>query len=174
MPASPAPRPRVSKGGVGLAAMLLVAAPFVAGWEGKSNAPYLDSVGVRTVCYGETRVEMRDYTDAECQEMLAAGLEEFGSAVAKLAPGIEDSPLEWAAHTSFAYNIGIVGYSKSSVLRLFKSGDRVGACRFMTRYKYAGGRVLAGLQYRREGEGRRIGEAELCLAGAVPAQMEIA
>ena len=162
------------KAGLGAALMLLIAAPFVATWEGKSNTPYLDSVGVSTVCYGETRVQMRNYTDAECAELLREGLEDFGKEVARLSPGIENSPYEWAAHTSFAYNIGIGAYAKSSVRRLFNQGDRVGACRFMTRFKYAGGRILAGLQYRREGEGRRIGESELCLVGAVPAQMEIA
>lgn len=172
MASSPQPRRRISKGGGLVAAMLLVATPFVATWEGKSNVPYLDSVGVSTVCFGETRVAMRNYTDAECAELLREGLEEFGAEVARLSPGIEKSPYEWAAHTSFAYNIGTGAYARSSVRRLFNAGDRVGACRFMTRFKYAGGRILAGLQYRREGEGRRIGEAELCLVGAVPKQME--
>lgn len=168
----PAGRARVSKGGAALAAMLLVATPFVATWEGKSNVPYLDSVGVRTVCYGETRVEMRRYSNAECDALLRDGLEDFGQEVARLAPGIEQSPFEWAAHTSFAYNIGTGAYARSSVLRLFNAGDRVGACRFMTRYKYAGGKALAGLQYRREGRGQRIGESELCLAGAIALQVE--
>lgn len=174
MASSPQPRRQVGKGSALMAAMVLVATPFVATWEGKSNVPYLDSVGVKTVCYGETRVEMRGYSDEECARLLADGLRQFGVVVARLSPGIEDSRYEWAAHTSFAYNIGTGAYARSSVRRLFNQGDRVGACRFMTRFKYAGGRVLAGLQYRREGEGRRIGEAELCLVGAVPKQMEIA
>lgn len=155
-----------------MAAMVAVATPVVATWEGKSNTPYRDAVGVTTVCYGETRVEMRRYSDEECRALLAKGLEEFGAAVSEASPGIENSAYEWAAHTSFAYNVGIGAYRSSSVRRLFNAGDRVAACRFMRRYKYAGGRVLAGLVYRREGEGRRIGEAELCLAGAVPAQLD--
>ena len=52
--------------------------------------------------------------------------------------------------------------------RLFNAGERVGACRFMRKYRYAGGRIIKGLVYRREGHGERIGEYELCLAGAVP------
>lgn len=168
MPQAPRHKPKKTAAGAGIAAMLLVATPFVAGWEGKSNAPYKDPIGVVTVCYGETRVEMRRYSDEECSRMLRNGLEEFGANVARLSPGIEKSPYEWAAHTSFAFNIGTGAYSKSSVRRLFNEGDRVGACRFMRRYQYAGGRVLAGLVYRRQGEGKRIGESELCLAGAVP------
>lgn len=177
MASNPRPRMRVSRGGVAVgltAAMLAIATPFVGEWEGKRNSPYADAVGVKTVCYGETRVEMRRYTDRECEELLAIGLTDFGSQVAQLSPGIERSPYEWAAHTSFAYNVGIGAYGRSSVRRLFNAGDRVGACRFMTQYKYAGGRVLAGLQYRREGDGKRIGESELCLVGAIPAQMESA
>lgn len=156
---------------VAIAAMVAIAAPFIGMWEGKRNNPYLDSVGVKTVCYGETRVPMRHYTDAQCTALLEKALEEFGPGVAKLSPGIEDSPYQWAAHTSFAYNIGIGAYSRSSVRTLFNKGDYVAACRFMKRYKYAGGRVLLGLQYRREGKGERIGESELCLVGAIPAQM---
>ncbi|MEN3973126.1 lysozyme [Sphingomicrobium sp. XHP0235] len=167
-------RSTVKKGGAAaaIAAMLAIATPFVAGWEGKSNTPYFDSVGVKTVCFGETRVEMRRYTDAECNALLRKGLEEFGAKVARLSPGIEDSPYEWAAHTSFAYNVGTGAYGKSSVRRLFNEGDRIAACRFMSRYKYAGGRVLAGLQYRRDGEGKRIGERELCLVGAIQKEFE--
>ena len=137
----------------------------------REPSPYVDPVGIKTVCYGETRVPMRRYSDEECRALLAEGLEDFGMAVAEASPGIENSPYEWAAHTSFSYNIGVGAYRSSSVRRLFNAGDRVGACRFMTRYKYAGGRVLAGLVYRREGEGKRVGESELCLAGAVPAQI---
>ncbi len=154
---------------IALAAMLAVATPFVAQWEGKRNDPYIDAVGVKTVCYGETRVQMRRYSDTECLVMLNAGVEEFALAVAKAAPGIEASPYEWAAHTSLAYNIGVSGYRGSSVRRLFVAGDRVGACRFMRRYKFGGGRVITGLVNRREGEGSRVGEYELCLVGAVQA-----
>jgi len=171
---SQAPRTRLSKGGIALSltsAMLAVATPYVGGWEGKRNDPYIDAVGVKTVCYGETRVAMRRYSDAECSAMLERGLAEFGSKVAELAPGIEQSPYEWAAHTSLSYNIGLAAYSRSSVRALFNAGDRVGACRFMRNYRYGGGKVLAGLVYRREGEGKRIGEYELCLVGAIPAQM---
>ena len=53
-----------------IAAASAVAIPFIAGWEGKRNDPYSDIVGVKTVCYGETRVTMRRYTDAECLQML--------------------------------------------------------------------------------------------------------
>lgn len=167
-PTTPKPKKAISAALV--AAMVAVATPFVATWEGKSNSPYNDVVGVRTVCYGETRVQMRTYTDAECRALLQKGLQEFGASVAALSPGIETSPYEWAAHTSFAYNVGVGSYAGGSVRKLFNAGDRVGACRFMRSYKFAGGKIVNGLVYRREGKDVRIGEYELCLVGAIPAQ----
>lgn len=157
--------------GAAIAAMLVIATPYIAGWEGKRNTPYLDAVGVETVCYGETRVEMRTYSDAECQALLNEAVQEFGAGVAKLSPGIDNSPYEWAAHTSLAFNVGLGTYAKSSVRRQFNSGDRVEACRSIRKFKYAGGKVLMGLVYRREGDGKRLGEYEICLAGAVPAEL---
>lgn len=160
-------------GGIGaaIAAMLAIATPEIASHEGKRNSPYLDAIGVRTVCYGETRVPMRTYTDAECKAMLDRAVREFGEGVAKLSPGIESSPYEWAAHTSLAFNVGLGTYAKSSVRSQFNAGDRVEACRSIRKYKYAGGRVLMGLVNRREGKGERLGEYEICLVGAVPASL---
>lgn len=157
----------------GIAAMIAIATPFYTMWEGRELVAYLDSVNVLTICSGDTRNVKPGQvaTEAECDERTNAILNEFGEGVAKMSPGIEDSVYEWGAHTTFAANIGLGAYGKSSVRRLFNEGRRVEACRFMRRYKYAGGRVLAGLQYRREGEGSRIGESELCLAGAVPAEL---
>lgn len=163
---------RNGKGSAAMVAMIAIAAPFTAVWEGKENQPYFDIVGVQTVCFGETeKVEQRRYSDAECDQLLRDRIPDYAGPVAKAAPGIEASPYEWAAHTSLAYNVGIGAYGQSSVARLFRQGKRVEACRFMRRYNRAGGKVVRGLQFRREGDGARIGEYELCLVGAVPAQL---
>lgn len=150
--------------------MLALATPFVTGKEGESLKPYRDVVGVWTVCNGEaTYVDLhKTYTHAECQALLQKRLKAFGDQVADLSPAIVDSRFEWAAHTSFTYNIGTSAYAKSSVRTAFNSGDRVEACRNMRKYKFAGGHVITGLVYRREGHLEQIGEYELCLAGAVP------
>lgn len=156
-----------------LAAMLVIATPFVGGWEGESLTPYRDVVGVLTVCNGKTRAidPNKTYTHDECAQHLRTDLAVYGGEVAARNPPITASRFEWAAHTSFAYNIGSAGYGRSSVAALFAAGDRVEACRAMQKYKYAGGRVILGLVYRRNGHDERIGEYELCLAGAVPFQL---
>lgn len=161
----PTPRPGLRKAGlVGSAAIALAALTgLLSTWEGKSNDPYLDSVGTKTVCYGETRVEMRRYSDGECLIMLEAGAAEFLEAVRRRNPRIVEDPYQWAAHASLAYNIGIAAYNRSSVAKLYEQGREREACQFIPKYRLAGGRVLRGLVLRRDGDASRFGEVEMCL-----------
>lgn len=131
----------------------------VAQWEGKSNDPYKDLVGVWTVCYGETRVEMRPYSDAECDEMLAEGLADFAGPVLKRNPELKGHDPQLIAAVSLSYNIGNAAYDRSTVARRFSNGDWVGACNAFLMWNKAGGKVVEGLKRRREAE-RRI-----CLRG---------
>lgn len=165
-----APRPGLKKAGlVGSATLALAALVSILGtWEGKSNDPYLDSVRVKTVCYGETRVEMRHYTDAECKVMLEEGAAEFLEAVRTRNPRIVEDPYQWAAHASLAYNIGIAAYNRSSVASLYAAGREREACQYIAKYRLAGGKVLRGLVLRREGDPQRLGEVELCMKGMEP------
>jgi lysozyme len=141
----------------GAAATLMVS--MVALWEGKRNVPYVDIVGTKTVCFGETRVKMRVYTDAECQDMLAGGLNDFAMAVAERNPNLRNRPNQFAAATSLAYNIGIRAYNGSTVARRFSAGDYRGACNAILAWNRAGGRVVQGLSNRRQYERAR------CLIG---------
>lgn len=136
---------------VGAAAAGLMIAT-VALWEGKSNDPYADIVGVMTVCYGETRVQMRRYSDAECQDMLAAGLGQFAGAVLERNPELRDRPEMLAASTSLAYNIGTGAYARSTVARRFSQHRWAEGCDAFLMWNKAGGRVVRGLQRRREAE----------------------
>mgnify|MGYP001223572591 FL=1 len=164
------PKKKAGIAAMALAGMTAIATPLLIEWEGVRTDPYRDSVGIQTVCVGETRVEMRRYTLEECKALLGKAIPEFALPVAEAAPGIEYSPYEWAAHTSLAYNIGVNAYRKSSVARLFNEGKRVEACEFFARYNRAGGRVLKGLDFRRNGDAQRIGEIEVCLIGATQAE----
>lgn len=139
------------------AATLLVST--VALWEGKSNQPYRDLVGLWTVCYGETRVPMRKYTDSECSDMLADGLADFAGPVLAINPELRGHDNQLVAATSLAYNIGITNYRRSTVARRFTAGDWKGACDAMLWWNRAGGRVVRGLQRRREAE------RKICLRG---------
>lgn len=142
------------------AAAIALAIGTIAPWEGKRNAPYLDPIGIMTVCYGETEVAMRRYSDAECRAMLETRTAGFAEGVRRRNPAIAAYPHQWAAHTSFAYNVGLATYGRSSVANLFAQGRQAEACRFLSRYVYAGGRRLQGLA------NRRAAEIRLCLKDA--------
>ncbi len=125
---------------------------LVATWEGKSNDPYFDIVKVQTVCYGETRVAMRHYTDAECLDQLNNGLADFAGPVLAISPELRGHPNQLAATVSLSYNIGVTSYRRSTVARKFRAGDWKGACDAFRAWRMAGGRVVTGLVRRREAE----------------------
>ena len=145
--------------GGGIAAAMLLAVPIVAKWEGKRNDPYLDIVSVPTVCYGETRVKMRRYSDAECTAMLHEAVKGFAEPVARCTPAIANRPYQLAAATSLAYNVGIGAYCRSTADRRFDAGDFKGGCAALKFWNRAGGRVVQGLV------NRRADEYRLCMTG---------
>ena len=145
--------------GGGIAAALLLAVPLVTKWEGKRNDPYRDIVGVKTVCYGETRVDMRRYSDAECTAMLHEAVKGFVEPVARCTPIIADRPYQLAAATSLAYNIGVGAYCRSTADRRFDAGDFKGGCAALKFWNRAGGRFVQGLA------NRRADEYRLCMVG---------
>jgi lysozyme len=153
--------------------MVAIATPIYVGWEGTRTLPYQDIVGVWTVCSGDTRnvVPGKRLTEAECNQRTEAILEEYGEGVAKLSPGIENNPYEWAAHTIFAANVGLGNYGNSTVRRLYNAGQHRLACRHIRDWRKAGGQVVPGLINRRNGTNANVGEYELCLVGAIPADL---
>jgi lysozyme len=147
--------------GGSVAAVLLAAAALIAPWEGLRTDPYRDIVGVWTVCYGETNVEMRRYTPAECEAMLRESVARYAGAVAKCI----NRPLavhQWAAVTSWAYNVGPAAACNSTLVRQVNAGEPPEVwCRQLLRWNKAGGRTVRGLTLRRQAEYRVcIGESE--------------
>lgn len=90
-------------------------------------------------------------TEAEASRHLGMVLDKFG---ATIRPKLTREPNEneWAATLSLAYNIGPGAFAKSSVLRFFNAGDKARAADAFRLWNKAGGKVLAGLQRRREAE----------------------
>lgn len=140
------------------AGLLAATATFIGLWEGKENKPYLDPVGIPTVCYGFTNgIDMaRIYTDDECAYLLSDETKKAMDAVKRLVR-VPLPPAREAAMTSFVYNAGATNFAKSTMLRKLNSGDTIGACNELRRWVYAKGKKLNGLVRRREAE------RELCL-----------
>lgn len=141
-------------------AALALAASTVAYYEGVRYRAYKDPVGILTVCYGETQGVDRNrlYTESDCRLMLEARVGEFAAQVQSLI-AIPQPDTRIAALTSFAYNVGIENFRKSTLLRKLNAGDAVGACNELPRWNKAKGQVLPGLVKRREAE------RQLCLKG---------
>lgn len=148
-------------------AMLAIATPIVASWEGKRNDPYPDVGGVMTVCYGETRVPMRRYSDAECLGMLEKALGDFGERAARCVPALRERPMQWAAATSLSYNIGSAAFCGSTAARRFNAGDWAGGCEAFKMWVQVGGRYVQGLANRRHAskDPAMIPEYAVCMTG---------
>lgn len=133
-------------------------------WEGLRTKPYYDTVGVLTVCVGETKnVKPTDvYTAAECKAMLRRRQDVFEAGVYKCLKNPEAVPAgAYVASISMAYNLGVSAYCGSSVRRKLDAGDVRGACDAILLYKNAGGRVSKGLI------NRRNDERAWCLKGVI-------
>lgn len=122
----------------------VVGAPFTAYKEGLSLKPYLDGGGVVTWCRGETEVNYKAaYTEQECDVMFYVRYGFYSMAVAYMyndkAKGIV-TPKIHAAMTDMAYNIGIKGVEKSSMMRELNAGNAPKACDAILLYKYAAGK----------------------------------
>jgi lysozyme len=157
---------KAAAGGL-IAISTMLAIPFITDREGESLEAYRDSVGVWTICNGETYgVKPGDRrTKEECRLLTKSRVGQFMAQVAASIT-VPVTPEQLAAHTSFAYNIGIAGYRRSSTLRLTNAGKPVEGCQAMMMWHKAGGRDCRiranncyGIITRREDE------IKLCLTG---------
>lgn len=152
MPSLPR-NPRVI--GVGLAAVLALAAPLIAKWEGVRYAPYRDSVGVLTVCYGHTGADIvpgKGYTKEECMALLGQDMAAADDAVRRCIPVPMLRHVE-SALVSATFNLGpVVVCGKSIVRRMALANNWPAACAGLDQFNHGGGRVMRGLVLRRADE----------------------
>ncbi len=133
-------------------------------FEGLRLRAYRDAVGVWTIGYGHTsyagppkvRPGMR-ITRAGAEEILRRDVEKFAHRVERaIGPrvmrGLDAN--RFGALVSFAYNVGIGNFRRSSVLRAVRDGRHGDVPRLLLRWTKAGGRHLRGLKRRRMAEGR--------------------
>jgi lysozyme len=147
----------VSKGKIaagGLAAVLALSAPLIMKWEGVRYRPYLDAVGVLTVCYGHTGPDIerdREYTKAECRAFLDADMAEANQSVRRCLPMPMLRQVE-ASLTSLVFNVGSRAVCGSTIQKRALENNWPAACAAIDAWKFAGGRVLNGLVLRRADE----------------------
>lgn len=122
-------------------------------FEGFRENAYADPVGIPTIGYGFVQgVKMGDrMTRAEAEARLYLELREYEHAV-ETACTVPPNQNEFDALVCFAWNVGIAGLRKSSVIRAHNRGDSAAAARAFGLWNKAGGKVFAGLVRRRAAE----------------------
>jgi lysozyme len=126
--------------------------------EGFRGLAYRDAAGVWTIGFGHTAMagppEVKPgmkITRAEAEEILARDVAEFSAGVAR-AVAVPLSDMQFSALVSFAYNVGLGNFRRSSVLKAVNAGDFAAVPRRLGLWVKAGGRTLPGLIRRRAAE----------------------
>ncbi|MBL8464310.1 MAG: lysozyme [Thauera sp.] len=135
----------------------------VARSEGCRLRAYRDIAGVWTIGWGETEnVRPGDVmTQDEADRLLCARLGEFAQNVEALLAR-PATPHQLAAMVSLAYNVGLAGFARSSVLRAHNAGNALAAARAFGLWNKA--RVRGVLEEVRGLTARRAREAALYLS----------
>lgn len=127
-------------------------------FEGCKLTAYQDSVGVWTIGYGWThpvdgkpvRAGMTIKQET-AERLLKTGLVSYEIDVSRLVKvGLTQGQFD--ALVSFTYNLGARSLSTSTLLRKLNAGDYADAADEFLRWNKAGGKVLNGLDRRREAE----------------------
>lgn len=143
-----------TKAGVGkIARWLVICTSAVAGFEGLYTQAYLDPVKVPTICFGHIEgVYLGQHkTKKECEDLLVSDLILYDYKAQKCVHvAIGDS--RRAAIDSFAYNVGISAWCRSTFNKRLNAGDPL-ACDELRKWTRAGPfKRLPGLVKRREAE----------------------
>jgi lysozyme len=128
-------------------------------FEGFRAQAYLCPANVWTIGYGTTAsagvgiVPRPGMTISreEAESYLRISVEKFAR---EIRPHItrEINENQFGAFVSLAYNIGSTAFRKSSALRRFNEGDIEGAANAILLWNKAGGKILRGLERRRQAE----------------------
>ncbi|CAG2163708.1 unnamed protein product, partial [Oppiella nova] len=117
---------------------------------------YYDEIGQKTIGYGHCCVYHTcdqlhpPLTEAQVTQLLRTDLAEFQNCVQNAAPGLNDN--QFAACTSFAFDMGCGTFNGSHVLSNIKAKNFNAAAKAFNEYVSVGGRVIADLVKRRKRE----------------------
>ena len=137
-----------------------LAAALCRRFEGAYLRPYICPAGVWTIAFGATfyqtgvRVSPHDpeITLSQAEDLLDWMLRKvFMPQVMELCPGIEQ-PEQLAAITDFAFNLGVGRLKASTLRKRINAGDWDAVPDELRKWTRANGKVLRGLEARREAE----------------------
>ncbi len=122
-------------------------------FEGCELKAYQCSANVWTIGYGHTRniSEGDTCTQADADEMLVDDLQEFEGYVNELVDA-DLTQSQFDALVAWTYNLGPTNLKSSTLLKRLNEGDMADVPHQIRRWNKAGGKVLGGLERRREAE----------------------
>ena len=141
-----------------MADALDIAVDLCGEFEGFSEKPYRDMVGVPTIGYGTTRyadgraVSMGDppITEADARKLKRDYLSADLAALTKALGSLKASAYQMGALLSLAYNVGRSAILGSTLFRLLKTGaDPMTVADEFPKWRNAGGKAVKGLLRRR-------------------------
>lgn len=125
------------KRGLGLSAIGLL---LIAGHEGFSEKPYKDTGGVVTNGFGNATIDPHKHVTVEkALDDLKVNSSRAGKAVLDCV----HTPMtqgQYDAYVSFAYNVGVSKFCKSTMAKKANQGDLVGSCNEFDRWMFVAGR----------------------------------
>ena len=125
--------------------------------EGVRNRPYrcpanLFTVGVgHLIGDGKSLPESwnRTFTNEEIDGLLKSDLKRFELGIHKMLPNVPLRQCEFDCLVSFAFNLGLGTFQRSTLRQALLRGDKKAAMESLVKYCRAGGKILKGLQTRR-------------------------
>ena len=128
--------------------------------EGIRNRPYRCPAGLWTVGVGHLigdgkslpKSWDRVFTKEEIDGILKRDLRRFELGVRKMLPNVFLRQSEFDALVSFCFNLGLGCFQRSTIRQALLRGDKKAAMESLLKYCRAGGKILRGLQIRRQDE----------------------
>lgn len=91
----------------------------------------------------------RTFTEAEIDGLLKSDLRRFELGISKMLPNVPLRQCEFDCLVSFAFNLGLGTFQRSTLRQALLRGDKKAAMESLVKYCRAGGKILKGLQTRR-------------------------
>jgi len=91
----------------------------------------------------------RTFTEVEIDGLLKSDLRRFELGISKMLPNVPLRQCEFDCLVSFAFNLGLGTFQRSTLRQALLRGDKKAAMESLVKYCRAGGKILKGLQTRR-------------------------
>jgi len=126
-------------------------------YEGVRSRPYRCPANLWTVGVGHLIGDgkllpdsyNRTFTQEEIDGILKSDLRRFELGISKMLPNVPLRQCEFDCLVSFAFNLGLGTFQRSTLRQALLRGDKKAAMESLVKYCRAGGKILKGLQTRR-------------------------